>query len=265
MIAVPLNIAPTINAAATVILVIVTAAYVFLTWGMVKETRSARKQEVMPVINLDVEPFSIGAWAPKIENVGNGPALDVTGTVKLEPGGEEYELQSKNIPAGDFTGVLNPQVSEDTHEEHDSLTVEGEYTDVFGETGTFEAEYDLELLAKLDGADSMMKRDQQARHLKSIDQNLQSIAKSIEMDGLQKVLKMESHGRLLTELRENGALTVRELAAKTGMTHFELGGDLMWLNEAGAIEYDVEQDQILSEENLDVEIRVRDTENSEGD
>lgn len=252
------NLAPTINAAATVVLVIVTAVYVFLTWGMVKETRSARKQEVMPIMNLDVEPFSIGAWAPKVENIGNGPAIDVDATVKLEPGGEEYELQSKNVPSGDFTGILDPKVNEDTHEEYDSLRVEGAFTDVFGDREPFEAEYDLTLLAELDGADSMMRRDKQARHLRGIEQNLQSISNSIEMDGLQKVLKMESRDRVLTHLRENGPLTVRELARKTGMTHFELGEDLMWLNEAGAIEYDVEQDEILTEENLDVEIRLQD-------
>jgi DNA-binding transcriptional ArsR family regulator len=250
------NVASIINAVATVILVLVTGVYVFLTWGMVKETRSARKQEVTPVMNVDVEPFSIGAWAPKIENVGNGPALDVSGTVKLEPDGEEYDLRSKNIPAGDFTGAMNPRVSEETPEEYETLKVEGKYTDVFGDTKPFEAEYDLEVLAEIDGADSIMKRDQEMRHLRSIDQNLRAIANNIEMDGVAKVLKMESRGRVLSQLRSDGPLTVGELAAKTGMTHFELGEDLMYLHEAGAVEYDVERDEIFSEENSDVEIRV---------
>jgi hypothetical protein len=252
------NAAPAISAISTVVLVIVTGVYAYLTWGMVRETRRARKQEVMPVINLDVEPFSIGAWAPKIENIGNGPAIDVTGTVTLEPGGEEHEIQSKNIPAGDFTGSLEPQIGEDTYKDYDSLTVEGSYTTVFGDQDTFRETYDLELLAKLDGADSMMKRDRRERYLRSIDNHLKSIAGSIEMDGLQKVLEMESRGRVLSLLREHGPLTVEELAAKTGMTHFELAEDLMWLNEAGAVEYDVERDDIFQEENLDVEIRPQD-------
>jgi len=262
MIDAPANSAPAVTAGATVILVIVTAVYAFLTWGMVKETRRARKQEVMPVINIDVEPFSIGAWAPKVENIGNGPALDVNATVQLEPGGEAHELQSQNITAGDFAGMLYPQVNEDTHEEYDSLKIEGSVTDVFGDTDTFEAEYDLELLAELDGADSIMKRDKQERYLRSIDENLQEIAKNVNMDGLQTVLKMESRGRVLTHLQENGPLTVEELASETGMTNFELGEDLMWLHESGAIEYDVERDEIISKENLDVEIRVRDLEAS---
>lgn len=179
--------------------------------------------------------------------MGNGPALDVTATVKLEPDGEEYELQSKNIPPGDFTGAITPQVGEDSHEEYESLVVEGKYTDVFGERETFEEAYDLELLADLDSADSIMKRDQRERHLRSIDQRLQSIAQSIEMDGFQKVLKIESRSRILTLLREHGPLTVEGLASKTGMTHFELEADLMWLNEAGAIGYDVETDEIIKE------------------
>ncbi|WP_134670423.1 helix-turn-helix transcriptional regulator [Halorussus marinus] len=250
------NLAPVINAVSTVVLVIVTGVYAYLTWGMVRETRRARKQEVTPVMNLDVEPFSIGAWAPKIENIGNGPAIDVNGTVKLHPDGEEHEIQTKNIPSGDFTGSLSPNVSENTHEEYESLVVEGSYRDVFGDRDTFKETYELDLLAKLDGADSMMKRDQQERHLRSIDNHLKSIAGSIEMDGLEKVLKMESRGRLLEELREHDSLTLRELASQTGMTPFEIGVDLTWLNEAGAVEYDVDRGEIFDEENLDVEIRV---------
>lgn len=261
----PANIASTINAAATVVLVLVTTAYVLLTWRLVNETRQARKQEVKPVMNLDVEPISIGSWAPKIENVGNGPALDVSATVKLEPDGQQYKLQSKNLPAGDYTGAITPQVSGDSHKEYESLTVEGEYTDVFGDRDTFEESYNLELLANLDAADSIMKRDQQARHLQNIDQRLQSIAENIEMDGFQRVLKMESRNWILTIIREHGSLTLGELASKTGLTHFELGGVLEWLYEAGAIEYDIERGEIYKEENLDVEIRLQDTRDSDNE
>lgn len=252
------NLASTISAIATVVLVIVTAVYVVLTWKMVQETQQARKQEVMPVMNLDIEPFSVGSSAPVIENVGNGPALDATATFKLVPGGEEYEIQSKNIPSGDFSGASRPRIDADTHEEYDSLTVEGEYTDVFGDRDDFEETYDLELLANSDPADSIMKRDQQAQHLKSIDKRLESIAKGIEMDGFEQVLEMESRGRILAVLQECGPLTVEELAAKTGMMQFELAGDLTRLYEAGAVEYDVERDEIFDTENSGVEVQLRD-------
>lgn len=258
MTAVPATLASTINASATVILVLVTAVYAFLTWRMVVETRRARQQEVTPVFNLSVKPISIGAWAPAIENVGNGPALDVEATLTLEPGGEEHRVETKNIPEGDFAGSMNPRIGEDTHEEYDSLVVEGEYTDVFGERSTFDESYDLEFLAKHDGADSIMKRDPTERHVRRIEQHLKAISEGIEMDGLEKVLTMESRDRVLEPLREHEALTVRELASETGMTHFELAEELMWLNEAGAIEYDVERDEIFREEHLDVEIRLQD-------
>jgi len=252
------NAAPAVNAISTVVLVIVTGVYAYLTWGMVRETRRARKQEVMPVMNLDVEPFAIGAWAPKIENVGNGPAIDVTGTVQFEPGGEEHEIQSKNIPAGDFTGSLDPKVHEESHEKYDSMTVTGEYTTVFGDTESFEESYDLELLAKLDGAESMMKRDWKERYLQRVEQHLRSLAGGVEVDGLQKVLNIESRSFVLDELRDHGPLTVAELASRTGLTHFELGEDLMWLCEAGAVEYDIDRDEIIQGEHADVEIRLRD-------
>ncbi|WP_408957557.1 hypothetical protein [Natrinema sp. 74] len=250
------NLAPAINAVSTVVLVIVTGVYAYLTWGMVRETRRARKQEVTPVMNLDIEPFSIGAWAPKIENIGNGPAIDVDGTVKLHPGGEEHNIQTKNIPSGDFTGSLSPQIAEDAHEDYESLVVEGSYRDVFGDRDTFKETYDLELLAKFDGADSMMKRDRRERHLRQIEKHLKSIAEGIEMDGFEKVLEMESRGRILEVLREHGPLSLRELASQTGMTPFDLAVDVTWLNEAGAVEYDVDRDDIFDEENLDVEIRT---------
>jgi|GEM_PF-4782491 len=253
------SLAPVINSVSTVVLVIVTGVYAYLTWGMVRETRRARKQEVSPVMNLDVEPFSAGAVAPKIENIGNGPAIDVDGTVKLHPGGEEHEIQSKNIPSGDFTGSVAPQIGEDSHEEYESLVVEGSYRDVLGDRGTFEEEYDLKLLAESDGADSIMKRDRRERHLGKIAKHLKSIAQGIEMDGFEKALEMETRGRILEVLREHGPLSLRELAAQTGMTPFDLAMDVTWLNEANAVEYDVGRDEIFDEENLDVEIRARET------
>lgn len=73
MLTVPADIASTINAMATVILVLVTAAYVFLTWGVVKETRQARKQEIMPVMNLNLDPISIELGLPKLRMWGMGP------------------------------------------------------------------------------------------------------------------------------------------------------------------------------------------------
>jgi len=258
------NLSPVINAISTVVLVVVTAAYAYLTLGMVRETRRARKQEVTPAMTLDVEGVSISTMAPKVTNIGNGPALDVTGTVKLHPGGEEHEIQTKNIPPGDFTGSMSPEVTTDTHEEYDSLVVEGSYKDVYGNTDTFEVSYDLELLTKMDGAESIMKRDRQERNLQDIEKHLKSISRSIDMDGFERLLKMESRDRILEELREHGPLTLEELAPMTGMMPLELAGELTWLYESGAVEYDVDRDDIFDEENRDVEIRVCDVPETEG-
>lgn len=257
------SVASNINAVATVILVVITGVYAFLTWRLVKETRSAREQEAAPALNLDVAPFSFGAWVPKIENLGNGPALDVSGTVRLEPGGEEYDFHSKNIAAGEFTGTLEPKVNDESHLDYGSLIAKGSYTDVFGNYTEFIEEYDLEILASLDGAESILDRDDGLRYMRNMEGHLRTIADNIEMEGFEKLLQIKTRGTILSHLRDDGPLSVRELSQKTGLTHFEMGTDLMWLKEAGAIDYDVERDEIINEENLDVEILLQEGRNVE--
>ena len=101
----------------------------------------------------------------------------------------------------------------------------------------------------------MMKHDRRERHLGSIDNHLRSIAKNIEMDGLKKVLKMESRERVLDVLKQHGPLSVNELASETGMPALELAMEVRLLNRAGAVACDVDREEIIDEENFDVEIR----------
>lgn len=248
------DVVSAVNAAATVVLVLVTGGYVALTYRLVGETRDARRQEVMPVINVEPEPYAIGAYGAKVENVGNGPAKDVDATISLEPGGPEHELRSKNIAAGGFTGSLEPEMKRDVAEDYERLEIDGCLTDVWGVRDDFHDVFDLGLLAEDDGADSIMEDDQVSRRLRNIERSLESIADGVEMDGLEKNLTIRNRRRILDHITGSGGITLEELCRDTGLTGPEAGEIVMWLKEAGSVDYPGDPGDIITEHGGDVEI-----------
>jgi predicted transcriptional regulator len=243
-----------IQAASTVILVIVTGAYVIQTKNLVDETREARKREVMPILNLDLEPYAIGVMGPKVENIGNGPAVELDATIQLKPDGEKYSITSKNIASGDFAGSLEPEVGIEAHEDYSELSIEGTCKDVYREEHPVKDDFNLELLANKDGAESMMNRDEKIRHLRKIESNLEEISRSIEMDGLETYLTIQNRGSILDILHEESPLTVGEICQETGLIPLEVKAVLQWLDEAGAVEYD--SDDIFRSAEEDLEVRL---------
>ncbi|WP_436929086.1 hypothetical protein [Halosimplex halobium] len=246
-----------VNTGSSVILALVTAAYVILTWSLVTETRDARKQEVMPIFALELEGYSIGAMGPKLKNIGNGPATSVSATFQLKPGGEEHQVSSKNVAPGDFVGSLDPKVPVNSDSGFEELRVSGTFTNVFGEEKPLDDSIDLEIFLQNTSADSLMGRDQSVEILKKINRNLKSISESIEMNEFEDVLKMEKRRRIVEELEEaGGSLTLKELSQRLGLMTPVVAAWLTWMEDADVVEYDVEPDEIMDQNNSDTEIRL---------
>lgn len=248
-----------VNTGSSVILALVTAAYVILTWSLVTETRDARKQEVMPIFALELEGYAVGALGPKLKNIGNGPAISVSATFQLKPNGREHQVSSKNVAPGDFVGSLDPKVPLDTDSDFEELRVSGTYTNVFGEKKPFNDSIDLEIFLQNTDADSLMGRDQSVEELKMINRNLKSISKNIEMNRFEDVLKMEKRRRIVEELEEaGGSLTLKELSQRLGLMTPVVAAWLTWMAEADVVEYDAEDDEITDQSNSDTEIHLVD-------
>lgn len=246
-----------VNTGSSVILALVTAAYVILTWSLVTETRNARKQEIMPIFALDLEGYAIGALGPKLKNIGNGPATSVSATFRLEPKGQAHQVSSKNVAPGDFIGSLKPEVPADPDSEFEELLVSGTYTNVFGEKKTFTDSIDLEIFLRNTDADALMRRDRSVEELKKMNRNLKSISKSIEMGQFEDILKMEKRRRIVEELEEaGGSLKLKELSQRLGLRTLIVAAWLTWMEDADVVEYDVENDEITNECNSDTEIRL---------
>jgi len=246
-----------VNTGSSVILALVTAAYVILTWSLVIETRDARKQEVMPIFALEPEGYALGALGPKLKNIGNGPATSISATFQLKPDGQEHQVSSKNVAPGDFVGSLNPQVPMDSDSDFKELRVSGTYTNVFGEEKPLNDSINLKMFLQNTDADSLMGRDQSAEELKKINRNLKSISESIEMNRFEDVLKMEKRRRIIEELEEaGGSLTLKELSQHLGLITPVVAAWLTWMEEADVVEYDVQNDEITDQNNSDTEIRL---------
>jgi len=249
-----------VSTGSSVILALVTAAYVILTWSLVTETRDARKQEIMPIFALELEGYAVGALGPKLRNIGNGPATSVSATFQLKPNGQEHQTSSKNVAPGDFVGSLDPKVPVDPDSDFEELCVSGTYTNVFGEEKPFNDSIDLEMYLQNADADSLMGRDQSVEELREMNSNLKSISESIEMNRFEDVLKMEKRRRIIEELEEaGGSLTLKELSQRLGLMTPVVAAWLTWMEGADVVEYDVENDEITDQSNFNTEIRLADS------
>lgn len=235
-----------VSAGASILLVIVTAAYVVLTREMVAETEEARKQEVMPILDLEWKSINLGTWSPKLKNVGNGPAMDVEATIEVVPSGEEHMIVSKNIAPGDFVGAISPQITVDAAEMYDEVLVTGTYTNVFGETKTFETNFDLKILSNTNSADALMKRDEDQKDLKKIASSIESISEVFEKDEMGMMIERWVNEPIVEALHEKGTLSLADLSRETGISPFHLAARLTFLQSDGIVECNVNADEIMN-------------------
>lgn len=237
-----------IQAIASVALFMVTGAYVFLTRQLVTETRDAREQEIKPVLSLTTEGFSIEKSVPVIKNIGGGPAIDVNATVELIPDGPSGTIQSKTLAPGEKAASATPEVTRETAENYDSIVVSGTSENIWGNRDPFNDEFNLSLVTDNDGADSVLDRDQSEWLLRQIEKNLRNIAEDINMDGFEKVLKLETRKRILSSIPDDDSISITELSGETGLGRIDLAIELLTLKEeVGMIDYSGEREDLFDE------------------
>jgi hypothetical protein len=74
-----------INIIASLLLVLVTAIYAYLTWRMVSEMRRAREEETTPYLIASLFPIGQKFVKLQIHNAGRGPALNVEADIRFNP------------------------------------------------------------------------------------------------------------------------------------------------------------------------------------
>lgn len=89
---------PPIETETMYFLAVFTSLYVLITYGLLAETTRQRKQEIQPAFALDVEGRGV-----RVTNVGNGPALDTSITLKVITNVQSNTVSTGNqdIPSGE--------------------------------------------------------------------------------------------------------------------------------------------------------------------
>jgi hypothetical protein len=104
------NLLGTTTAIGSLVLVAVTVWYAWQTQQMVREMRHARVASLRPALRLDLGPFPRAA-SIEIENVGVGPATDVSVDIIVIASGVELEREHWSVPllkSGDRRTMLMP-------------------------------------------------------------------------------------------------------------------------------------------------------------
>jgi len=243
-----------ISAGATLILVVVTAAYMLFTKEMVSETRNARQQDVKPILNLELKGWAMGGIGPKLENIGNGPAKDISVDISLTPGGESHTITAENLPPGEFIGSDKPNSAGFQEEGYEKVVATGSFSDIYGKSEDLDQEIDLESYWERKTIHSMMVDDEDERQLKRIESSLSSIADNVDIEGLETYLQLENRKQILNILERDGRITASELQRKTGLGPAKLAGVLLQLVYLDVIETNVPRKEIPTTDGENVEI-----------
>ena len=136
-----MEIFPSLNQYANLILVGITFVYATLTWMMLREMRKARKAELRPCIKASLESYSNSAIVLKIQNIGKGAAIgvDVEYALKLFEDVKsvwKYPL----LISGDAKKIYLPELNKERTamlkeaiEKYKEVIVKIDYKDVFNE------------------------------------------------------------------------------------------------------------------------------------
>ncbi|WP_147302022.1 hypothetical protein [Haloferax sp. Atlit-4N] len=90
-------------------LVLATTLSLITTRNTLHEQRLAREQQAKPLLRLDLEKVTLGAYSIMVENVGNGPAKDVDVTIKaISSDGQRDSVQDE---IGTPLPVISPSES----------------------------------------------------------------------------------------------------------------------------------------------------------
>jgi len=115
----------TASLGASLLLVLLTGGYAFITLWMTHETRRSRQQEIQPVLEfLPKETDST------VINLGNGPARNIDLTLTLEPKGESHPVQWQSLAPQQELAISNEPLSSIADREYTSLQVQGADVDL---------------------------------------------------------------------------------------------------------------------------------------
>lgn len=133
----------------SLLLVVVTAVYAYLTYGLLQESRETRRRETAPVLVVVTDRYGL---VPELLNVGNGPArsAELTLCAVAEDGAtEETEVSLRNLGVGQSEPILEEPFKHLTDEKEDAsdqyayLRVDSEMRDAFGDRVPVDLEYEL--------------------------------------------------------------------------------------------------------------------------
>lgn len=114
-------------------LVTLTGLYVIFTGLVLRESVRQRMQDAQPTFALKIEGYGV-----EVTNVGNGPALDTSITLKLmddENGEEAVTVKNQDVPSGESVAFGRGKFESygwrvfDDEQFGETLVLEGEYTD----------------------------------------------------------------------------------------------------------------------------------------
>jgi hypothetical protein len=175
------------NQYSNLMLAIITLMYVFLTWGMVREMRQARKAELEPLLIATPVPITHKHVKLRIQNAGRGPALNIETTLYFEPANntKPHVWAHPVLLSGAFEDFLMPgsgiKELAKLAAEHDRVVVDLMWSNVFGRNQKAQYEFNpTQLEESWSRAELILPSEDIPTQLKGIRDEISKIRSQIE-------------------------------------------------------------------------------------
>ena len=165
-------------ASATVVLAIVTVWYAYTTHKMLMEVEKARKEEVQPKLWARLDFFTPLYNVLRIENIGRGPAINISVEYSVTPGGDIKKWEHPMLSTKEYQRFMLPIPEDDAYIEtlvrkYEFVTVRFDYDDLNGENHKEKVSIDLKKFK--DNIGTTLNEETLADQVKGIKEQLEKI------------------------------------------------------------------------------------------
>lgn len=255
-----------LTASVTSLLVIVTGGYVIFTYRLWREQQRAREQQVNPAISLNIVPTSYtpSTYLLALENVGNGPAKDLNVNLTAEGSDviSDTTFDVKLLNEGDRTLVHSggdQKLGESELEEIERIYITGNCENVFDNPVEIEDVFEVTPYTEFDAetVDPFMTTEEKLlSELRKTNSQIGRLTRLLKDSAMESESAFRIRQIILQDIREAGITTPKEIAVKTGLRPMAVASHLTFLRAAGAVEFDLEDGDIMDEKHHDTDVQA---------
>jgi hypothetical protein len=165
---------------ATIVLIIINAIYTIQTHQTINEMQKARKAEFFPHIRVDLDWLGPVFLLLRCTNFGKGPATNIKAEIVFQPSGDKRHWNEGIMAPSENIRLFLPDGDvEKVAEKSATISIKGEYEDIFGQKFVINESLNTEEFVKQAKQLQQLVEKDLVREVSGINKGLDEIKKAL--------------------------------------------------------------------------------------